>query len=276
MRLDIEKYRRGTHVVDRELLSGIPVTPRGDRSSRWSGIQHAELAETVIQRVQAADLLVTGETWSIGRGGAHLFGYIELKTTVRQFDLFRAMDLDETGKLEQWHTGYGGFKPEVTSLRMGVIHSNDSSFSLRLVVVPIVLVCSNGMTVEGGSIACQKKHTTGLQLVEALDTGIQTYLQRVERIDETIETLREIDFGNQQHVDHLLVEAGRRQLFPWSKLGKVEKAWREPPHPEFRERNGWSLYNAFTEVSKEFSMHKEMESCDRIRRLIISENPSHR
>ncbi len=72
------------------------------------------------------------------------------------------------------------------------------------------------------------------------------------------------------------MEAGRRQLFPWSKLGKVEKAWREPPHPEFRERNGWSLYNAFTETSKEFPMRKEMKSCDQIRRLIISENPSHR
>ncbi len=159
---------------------------------------------------------------------------------------------------------------------MGCVHSNDSSFSLRLVVIPIVLVCSNGMTVEGGSIAVQKKHTIGLNLAEALDSGIQTYLQRVERIDETIETLREIDFGNQHRVDHLLVEAGRRQLFPWSKLGKVEKAWREPPHPEFRERNGWSLYNAFTEVSKEFSMRKEMESADKIRRLILSENPSHR
>ena len=98
---------------------------------------------------------------------------------------------DETGTLSKWERGYGGFDPQVVGLRMGVVHSNDSAFALRLIVMPIVLICSNGMTVEGGSVACMKRHTTGLDLIPALDQGIQTFLGRTERIEGTIERLKQ-------------------------------------------------------------------------------------
>ena len=75
-------------------------------------------------------------------------------------------------------------------------------------------------------------------------------------------------------VDHALVEAGRRRLFPWSKLGRVERLWREPPHPEFRERTGWSLLNAFTDVAKRFSMAREMRVIDDLRRLVLECAPN--
>jgi hypothetical protein len=271
MSLDRNVFRRGTHPVDREQLSMIPVTPRGERSDRWSGIQHGELPTTVLERLQAANLGVTKEQWEVGRSGSHLFGYLDLDSSRIQTDLQQLRMFDETGVLNKWERGYGGFDPEVVGLRMGVVHSNDSAFALRLIVMPIVLICSNGMTVEGGSVACMKRHTSGLDLVPALDAGIQTFLGRTERIEGTIERLKEIDFGGHDRADHVLVEAGRRRIFPWSKLGQVEKAWRTPPHPEFEERNGWSLMNAFSEVAKTFSMRKEMVACDQARRLILGE-----
>jgi Domain of unknown function (DUF932) len=271
MSYDISLYRRGTHPVDRETLCRIPVTARGERSDRWSGIQHGVLATTVVDRLQAADLEVTKEEWSVGRGAAHLFGYLDLDTSGSQTDLEQLRGLDETGTLDRWQTGYGGYDPHVVGLRMGVVHSNDSAFALRLIVMPKVLVCENGLVVEGGSIACVKKHTRGLDLVPALDEGIRTFLSRSQSIDGTIQRLKEIEFGYPERADHLLVEAGRRQIMPWSALGKVEKAWREPPHQDFTERTGWSLYNAFTEVAKGFSMRKEMLACDQARQLILSE-----
>jgi hypothetical protein len=272
MSLDLNVFRRGTHLVSRDLLPQIPVTARGDRSSRWAGIQHGDLANTIVERVEAANLGVLREQWEVGRSGAHLFGYLDLDSSRIQTDLNQLRMFDETGTLNRFERGFGGFNPEVVGLRMGVVHSNDSAFALRLIVMPLVLVCSNGMTVEGGSIACQKRHTKGLDLVPALDEGIRTFLDRTERIEGTIGRLQEIDLGNPSLVEHLLVEAGRRRIFPWSKLGQVEKAWREPPHPEFAERTGWSLYNAFTEVAKGFSMRKEMLACDQARRLILAEN----
>jgi len=271
MSLDLNVFRRGTHPVDRETLCRIPVTARGERSERWQPIQHGVLATTVLERLQAADLTVTNEQWEIGRAGAHLFGMIDLDSSRVETDLGQLRSLDETDTLDKWQTGYGGYDPHVVGLRVGVVHSNDSAFALRLVVLPRILVCSNGMTVEGGSIACQKRHTKGLDLVPALDQGIQTFLSRTARIDDTIGRLREIDFGSHDRADHILVEAGRRRIMPWSSLGKVEKHWREPEHPEFTDRTGWSLYSSFTHVAKTFSMRKEMVACDQARQLILSE-----
>ena len=48
----------------------------------------------------------------------------------------------------------------------------------------------------------------------------------------------------------LLVKAlDARAILP-TKLPKVLAEYRDPKHPEFKDRNLWSLYNAFTEVSK--------------------------
>jgi hypothetical protein len=181
MSLDLSLYRRGTHPVHREQLSMIPVTARGDRSDRWSGIQHGELANTVVERVEAANLAVTSEQWSVGRAGSHLFGYLDLDSSRIQTDMDQLRMFDQMGTLDKWQTGYGGFNPEVVGLRMGVVHSNDSAFALRLILLAKLLVCSNGMTVEGGSISLQKRHTKGLDLVPALDQGIQTFISRSER-----------------------------------------------------------------------------------------------
>jgi len=263
------RYQRGTHVVPRAMLDDIPVTDRGDRSHRWSGIQHGELARHLTDRVTAAGLEIVDQTWSIGRGGAQLFGYLDLDPSELLLDAQSVRQLDQSQELDRWEHGFDGFALEVVALRMGVVHSNDSSLSLRLVVVPVVLVCSNGMSVTGGMIAVQKKHTIGLNLAQALDDGIRTYLLRAQRIDETISELRSVNLSQPTLADHLIVEAGRRGMFPWSKLGKVERYWRRPPHAEFEAGNGWSLMNAFTEVAKSFPMRTEMDAANRIRRLIL-------
>jgi hypothetical protein len=269
MSLDLSLYRRGTHPVS----SGAAEHDPGDSPWRSFGPMVRHPARGAGERRRGArrgcQPRRVKEEWEVGRAGAHLFGYLELDSSRIQTDLNQLRMFDQTGTLDRWQTGYGGFNPEVVGLRMGVVHSNDSAFALRLIVMPMVLVCSNGMTVSGGSIACQKRHTKGLDLVPALDAGIRTFLDRTERIEGTIERLKEIDFSSLERADHLIVEAGRRRIMPWSALGKVEKAWREPPHPEFDERTGWSLYNAFTEVAKSFSMKNEMRPATRCRRLIL-------
>lgn len=272
MNRDLDRLRRGTHPVSREALAQIPVTPRGTRSDRWSGIQHGELATQLVRRVEAAGLTVTAERWSVGRSGAHLFGYLDLDPDQAALDVERARAMDESGTLEQWQVGFGGFNPQLIRLRMGIAHSNDSSLSLQLVVIPVVLVCLNGMSVEGGTVAIQKKHTSGLDLVPVLDEGIQTFVRRSQKIDETITRLKAVDLCRPERADHLIVEAGRRFMFPWSQLGRVVYYWRQPPHPEFEERNGWSLMNAFSEVAKRFTMKKEMAAANNIRQLILSSN----
>jgi Domain of unknown function (DUF932) len=268
---DLEQYQRGTHTVPREILHEIPLPPAGERT-RWKGLQFGQLADSLVRRVERAQLIVTGERWSIDRSGQRMFGYLSLDTSLIDLSFAKAMEFDETGNLVRWETGYGGFESRIVDLRLAVVHSNDSSLSLRLCVFPVVLVCDNGLCVDGGWIACQKKHTKNLHLIEALDQGIHTFLDRTERIGSTIETLKSIDLSNERLTDHILVEAGRKGIIPWSKLGHVEREWGDPQHPEFAERTGWGLYNAFTEIGKEFSMIREMQIADESRKLILAES----
>ena len=133
------------------------------------------------------------------------------------------------------------------------------------------------MTVEGGHITAKRKHTTGIggELPQLIGDGLDTYIQRVSLVGQTQSQLNELDFTRQGDVDHTMMEAGRRGLFPWSKLGKVEEEWRNTRHPEFRDRNGWSLMNCFSEVAKRFNPVREIQTVDRVRQLIVETAPNH-
>ena len=53
------------------------------------------------------------------------------------------------------------------------------------------------------------------------------------------------------HAHDTLVRAMEARVVPVTKLPAVLKQWREPNHPEFKERTAWSLFNSFTEVLKD-------------------------
>jgi hypothetical protein len=48
----------------------------------------------------------------------------------------------------------------------------------------------------------------------------------------------------------ILVRALDARAITATKLPKMLAEYRAPRHPEFQDRNAWSLYNAFTEISK--------------------------
>ena len=39
---------------------------------------------------------------------------------------------------------------------------------------------------------------------------------------------------------------------PGSDIPSIVKEWRDPKHDEFKPRNAWSLFNAFTEIGKKW------------------------
>jgi hypothetical protein len=264
----LRRAEHGLVEIPRTALATIPVTERGDRSTRWAGLQHGTLANTVLEKAEARGLQIRRDDWKVSIDGARLFGslWIDHESTA----LKRAADAGIEAH------GYDGFDPKIVGLRMGVLSSNDSTYALTLIVIARVLVCSNGMTVEGGHITARRKHTTniGLELPGIVEAGIDTYVNRVGQIGETQSQLEALDFTRQGDVDHTIMEAGRRGIFPWSKVGRVEKEWRDIRHPEFRDRNGWSLMNCFSEVAKRFNPVREIQAVDRVRELVIETAPN--
>jgi hypothetical protein len=272
-RADLTNRRTGLVQRSRHELHQIPITDRGDRSARWAGVQHGTLADTVVERAQAAGLTLTDESWLMSPGGERIFGELEIATDSTALSgPVRAADLG----LMEANSGFAGFDPTVMGVSLGILSGNDGSWAMSLIVIARVLVCSNGLTVDGGHITCRRLHTTGIErdLPGVIDRGLNTYVARVGELANTRHRLLELDYTRQQDVDHVLVEAGRLGIMPWSAIGKVDREWRSPSHPEFYERNGWSLTNCFTEIGKQFNPVREIKTADRVRQLVIDAAPN--
>lgn len=99
-----------------------------------------------------------------------------------------------------------------------------------------------------------------------VEEGFALLLERASEVGVHSRRLKAKRIGNAT-ADRLSVEAGRREVLPWSQLGKVEEQWRRPDHSAFRGRNAWSLYNAFTEVAKGRSASGQLSSLRKLVRL---------
>ena len=60
---------------------------------------------------------------------------------------------------------------------------------------------------------------------------------------------RDREMSNAEAHD-LIVRALDARAITTTMVPKVLEQWRSPNHPEFKDRNLWSLYNAFTETLK--------------------------
>jgi len=232
--------------ISRKALVGIPVTSRakGEVTDRWKGLRHSELADTVVDRVENAGFKIKGERWATAMDNAALYGSL---------DLLPAPEM----KIEV---------PKGVGLSLGLRHSNNGRYALTFFAGARVFVCSNGMISEQFTPGDRKRHTMNLNLQDTIDAGLVQFADGArDSLAKEIKALQGMDYSSELKVHHVLCRTGALGLVPWSQLGKVEAAWRTPPHPEFKPRNGWSLYNAFTEVAKSFSPANQAKSISGIR-----------
>jgi hypothetical protein len=64
-----------------------------------------------------------------------------------------------------------------------------------------------------------------------------------------VDAYKNTDVGNLQ-ARNLLIECAKKEVFPRTQLLDVIDEWETPRHPEFNDRNLWSLMNAVTEHLK--------------------------
>jgi len=98
---------------------------------------------------------------------------------------------------------------------------------------------------------------------------MERFIEESRLVKNCVERLREKEL-NQQQADHLLMEAGRKRLLPWSHLGQVEQLYEHPEHEEFRENTAWGLLNAFNEVVKKQAPVKQLRSLDSFRKVLLN------
>jgi hypothetical protein len=227
--------------VTREGLRDIPLERPKDAGWRWKGIQHGELVDTIITDAEERNWGVGESRFSVSNNGAELAGAIAVSIPKA-----KAMDGMELG--------------------IGILTSNARKRALSIFVGGTVSVCTNGMTT--GEIVLNRQHTLRLNLREQIQYALDDYAMAAFRIPRVVAGMRRRDLAESEY-EHTLLEAGRRGLMPWSRLGDVDREYRIPRFgSEFGERNSWALLNAFTWVAKRNPPRRQLEQIEGFRKLL--------
>lgn len=117
-----------------------------------------------------------------------------------------------------------------------------------------------------------RKHTVNVfrDLPDLIYRMLSQVSSMRERIDGEIAAMKVRELP-QAHAHHLMIEAVKGDVVPASRLPKVIEVWEEPEHEDFAPRTAWLLFNAFTEVQKQFAPRAQMEGSLRLSSLFRRE-----
>ncbi len=209
----------GAEAVERDALRAVQ-TPAA--TSTWQPISHNSLLAQVERALAASQLSIVNQAHALSHGGDRYFGLIQL----------------DDGAPDQ---GRG--------LIVGLRNSHDKKFPAGIVAGAAVFVCDN--LSFSGEVQLARKHTVYIErdLPQLTERAIGQLLEHWHNQDVRIARYRDATINDAAAHD-LMVRAVDVGVVPVSTLPKVIQEWREPSHEDFRERNSWSLFNAFTEALK--------------------------
>jgi hypothetical protein len=200
---------KGFQPTTLQRLASVPVTPRGTRSDRWQGIQHAELAKSLKSTFR--DLFGTvamNEQYFISPSGATVIGGFELGNEETKRGKTRIVPVEPLPG---------------TAASVGFIHANDSSKSLHILAGGRVFLCSNGVVV--GEVQLRHKHTSKFQLESWLRDGLATFLPTLSAsLQNQMASLMDVPVSPAMH-DAGLLALGRQGVLPWKSVPDFDKAW---------------------------------------------------
>lgn len=210
----------GGHLATREQVEAV-VTPQATMS--WVPVAH----DVLLGRVQHS--LVQGG-WDI-RGEAHALSH----ENQRYFGLM------EVGLPGEEHADY--------SMVIGLRNSHDKKFPAALCLGSQVFVCDN--LAFSGEIKLARRHTRFIErdLPRVILSAVGQLNDHRKLQDRRISCYKEVGL-NDHEANDIVIQALDSGVITCTKIPEVLQQWRTPAHPEFNERNAWSLFNGFTEVLK--------------------------
>jgi hypothetical protein len=138
--------------------------------------------------------------------------------------------------------------PEM-SLALGLRNSTDKSLPATIAAGSSVFVCDN--LCIASEMVIGRKHTKNM--FDNLSARIEIALKVIETYwadhFRRVQTYKGFDVGNLQAHD-LIIQAYRDGAISKTGIADVVDQWYHPNHPEFKDRNLWSLHSAFTEAFK--------------------------
>jgi len=234
----------GGEVVEREALFAVP-TPQPTET--WFPLPHRHLVEEVETQLVDAGFDILGQSHALSHNAHRYFGVLEV--AIREEG---AQYQDLTNREHAW----------VVGLR----NSHDKRFPAGLVAGTRVFVCDN--LAFSGVIEFRRKHTRFARrdLRQLTVRAVGQLGSHLHHFDTRIDAYRELRVSDSRAHDLVVRATDCRAIVP-SQIPEVLRHWREPEHEAFRPRNGWSLFNAFTEVFKTTNPHTAIVRCEALHGL---------
>ena len=233
----------GADVVSREEVYSIP-TPAN--TATWFPMKHHHLIEEIENQLWHAGYNIKSRTHALSHEGARYFGLIEVSKSYTEHDDY--------------------------SWIIGIRNSHDKSIPAGVVAGSRVFVCDN--LAFNGMVKIQRKHTRFAQrdLRPLTQGAIQELDQHLNVQDLRIANYKERSVTDLRAHD-LIVRAVDIGAITNTQIPDVLDQWREPAHECFQERTAWSLFNAFTEVTKSNNLHTQVTRGEHLQRLFDDKYP---
>lgn len=216
--LDLCLHTGGSR-ISRENLAKIKTpAPKG----RWLPIGHTTLIETFESKLAELGMRIVNETYGVAQEGQRMFGILQIAN-------------GKTSKDYSWVAG--------------IRNSHDKSFPAGLCVGSGVFVCDN--LAFSSEIIFGRRHTLNIlkDLPVLVTTAVGQLSAKWDIQNTRIEGYKNTDLSRSQAAD-LLVRAMEEKVFPKTRIDEVWESWKAPEHPEFKDRNVWSFFNAVTQNLK--------------------------
>ena len=213
----------GGRSVDRDELHK-SITPKATKSHH--PIAHTLLLDSVTRSLAKYGMQVVSEAHGLQRNGDRYFGLIQAAPLVA----------------DSINTDY--------AFVIGLRNSHDKKFPAGLCIGNGVFVCDNLSFT--GELVLARKHTRRVKndLPALIERTLREMRHRREDQDKRIAAYKRTDVSDKQAHD-IVIRAMDEQAISSMYIPRVLKQWRDPAHPEFKERNAWSLFNGFTQAFKD-------------------------
>jgi len=239
--------------VRRDALAAIP-TPAG--TSSWRPVPHHDVVNTLTDRAQARGLRIVSERYAVTDGC--IYPQPGQSLTIRGARMYGSLDFEPIDGIPF---------PEGCRPSAGIRNSHDKSFALSILAGSRVLVCANGLLLAEHVI--NRKHTSGLSLIDEIDKALGAFLETLKGFQETHDRLCQQRLSRSRG-HHVIVELARAGAFSSSDILKVADEWEQPRHAEFNDPTAWSLYQAASETMKAQSPARQVDGFKALSRTLLA------
>lgn len=238
----------GDKLVSLSDLQKYAVVRPENAGSRWCGVPHYDVASSLHKALSDRGIGVVDSSWSVdGINNSSLIGGVVL-------DIPKDYNLPSLSGM---------------AYSMAIRHTNDMKHALRLSVGAQVFICHNGVIT--GEVVLNRKHTTNMNLFDEIDFAVGQYVNKAICVATEVNKLKNIELDTKVS-DHIMMEAVRDGILPWSGLASVDKEYRSP-QPQYVDAglsgsNGWGLYNAFSLIIQKYIPSRQVVGLSRFREII--------